>query len=103
MVGGDAHLAEDVAQTVFIHLAQKGHKLSKNVMLGGWLHQDACHVAATMMRGERRRQNRERQAAQMNTLLDHSEANLTQITPILRRRVGGVVDPKMSHNESVIR
>ena len=32
---------------------------------------------------ERRRQNRERQALEMNTQQDHSEANLAQLAPVL--------------------
>lgn len=82
-VGGDAHLAEDVTQSVFIHLARKAGSLPREVMLGGWLHRDTCHVAATLMRGERRRQHREREAVQMNALDDHSEANLAQVAPVL--------------------
>ncbi|SPE59547.1 hypothetical protein SBV1_3300001 [Verrucomicrobia bacterium] len=83
VVGGDAHLAEDVAQMVFVHLAQKAHRLSPDVMLGGWLHRTAWHVATTMMRGQRRRQSRERQAAEMNALEDHTEANLARLAPLL--------------------
>jgi len=83
LVGGDAHLAEDVAQAVFLHLAQKAPTLKPDSALGGWLHRDTCHVAATLMRGERRRQNRERQAVAMNSLPDHSEANLAQLAPVL--------------------
>src|SRR5215472_7910172 len=75
LVGGDAHRAEDVSQTVFIHLAQKAHSLKPDSALGGWLHRDTCHVAATLMRAERRRQNRELKAAAMNATTDHSEAN----------------------------
>ena len=45
LVGGDAHLAEDVAQTVFIGLASRGRTLSTDVMLGGWLHQHTYHAA----------------------------------------------------------
>ncbi|MDB6015547.1 MAG: polymerase, sigma-24 subunit, subfamily [Pedosphaera sp.] len=83
LVGGNAPAAEDVTQTVFVHLARKAHGLSNETALGGWLHRDTCHVAATLMRGERRRQNREREAVEMNPLQDHSASNLAQVTPVL--------------------
>ncbi len=82
-VGGDVHRAEDVAQTVFVDLARMARTLSGEVMVGGWLHRHTCFVAASTLRAERRRQARERRAAEMNTLQDHSEANLAQIGPIL--------------------
>src|SRR6478736_9839681 len=78
LVDGDAHLAEDVAQTVFVDLSRMADTLSRDVMLGGWLHRHTCFVAAKVMRSERRRQFRERQAAQMNALHDHTESNLAQ-------------------------
>jgi len=83
LVGADTHLAQDVAQTVFVDLARKARTLPGGVMLGGWLHQHTRFVAAKTMRGERRRQNRERQAAEMNAQDDHSESNLAQVVPIL--------------------
>jgi RNA polymerase sigma factor (sigma-70 family) len=83
LVGGDTHLAQDVTQTVFADLAKKAGTLPKEVMLGGWLHHHTVFIASTIMRGERRRQNRERQALEMNTQQDHSGANLAQIAPVL--------------------
>lgn len=80
---GDSQLAEDISQTVFVHLARKARSLPRQVLLGGWLHQDTCFVAATVMRGERRRQSRERQAVEMNALNDSSEASLARIAPLL--------------------
>jgi RNA polymerase sigma factor (sigma-70 family) len=83
LVGHDAHLAEDVAQVVFIDLARLAKTLSGEVMLGGWLHRHTCFVAARALRGERRRQSRERQSVEMNALQDHTEENLARIAPLL--------------------
>ena len=83
LVGGDAHLAKDAAQTVFVDLARHARTLPRNVMLGGWLHRHTCFVALKMMRGERRRKFREKQAMAMNEEQDYSEANLAQIAPLL--------------------
>ena len=83
LVNGDTHRAEDVAQTVFADLARLAGTLSKDVMLGGWLHRRTWHVATTLLRNERRRQNRERQAAEMNTLQDYAETSFERIAPLL--------------------
>jgi RNA polymerase sigma factor (sigma-70 family) len=86
---GDAHRAEDVTQLVFIDLARQASKLSGDSMLGGWLHRDTCFVASKVMRGERRRQLRERQAAEMNAL-NTGDANLEQIAPVLDEVINGL-------------
>src|SRR6266540_3123114 len=83
LVDGDAHRAEDVAQTVFVDLTRLVRTLSKDVMLGGWLHRHTCFVAANTMRGERRRKSRERQTVEMNELRDNSGADFASIAPIL--------------------
>jgi len=83
LVNGDTHLAEDVTQTVFADLARKARALSHEVMVGGWLHRHTCFVARKTMRGERRRQARERQAAEMNANEDYSAANLARVAPAL--------------------
>ena len=84
LLGGDAHRAQDVTQTVFADLARHAGKISPRVMLGGWLHQRTFNVATTLRRGERRRQAREQEAAEMNTLDEgHSAENLARIAPIL--------------------
>jgi RNA polymerase sigma factor (sigma-70 family) len=82
-VDGDSHLAEDVSQTVFIDLARLARTLSPGVMLGGWLHRHTCYTAANVLRGERRRRFRERQAVEMNTPSDSSDATLAYVAPIL--------------------
>lgn len=83
LLGGDTATAQDVAQTVFVDLARMAKSLSREVRLGGWLHRHTCFVAAKTLRGERRRQSRERQAVAMNALTDHAVARLAEVAPIL--------------------
>jgi RNA polymerase sigma factor (sigma-70 family) len=83
LVDGDTHRAEDVAQMVFVNLARVARKLPEDVKLGGWLHRDTCFTASTVMRGERRRRTREREAVEMNVLQNHPEPDYSQVAPIL--------------------
>jgi RNA polymerase sigma factor (sigma-70 family) len=62
-IGGDSHRAADITQMVFIDLARKAGKLRDHPLLAAWLHQSTRWAAATMLRGERRRQFHERAAA----------------------------------------
>ncbi len=52
---GDAHLAQDVAQTVFTDLARKAAALSRREVLTGWLFTSTHFAAAKAVRKERRR------------------------------------------------
>ena len=88
LVDGDAESAQDVAQTVFVALADQARTLPKDVMLGGWLHLRTRFAAGKLMRTERRRQLRERQAAEMNAIEDQSESNLAQVAPVLDEAIG---------------
>jgi RNA polymerase sigma factor (sigma-70 family) len=65
---GDSHAAKDVAQLVFTDLARKASGLSENVILAGWLHRATIFASRQILRGERRRQLREQEAAAMNTI-----------------------------------
>jgi RNA polymerase sigma factor (sigma-70 family) len=58
-VNGDAHLAQDVAQTVFTDLAHKVDSLSRRETLTGWLYTSAHFAAAKIVRTENRRRDRE--------------------------------------------
>jgi DNA-directed RNA polymerase specialized sigma24 family protein len=78
LVDGDVESAQDVAQTVFVALAEQARTLPKDVMLGGWLHLRTRFAAGKLIRTERRRKLRERHAAKMNAIEDHSESNLAR-------------------------
>lgn len=67
-VGGDAHLARDVAQSVFADLARKAAVLSERPVLAGWLYTSACYAAAKVVRAEQRRRRREQEATAMEEL-----------------------------------
>jgi RNA polymerase sigma factor (sigma-70 family) len=91
-VDGDTHRAEDIAQTVFLDLARLASRLSKDIMLGGWLHRHTCYVASTFMRGERRRQARERQAIEMKALEDRGDSRLAHLGPLLDAAINELDD-----------
>jgi RNA polymerase sigma factor (sigma-70 family) len=83
LVDGDAHRGQDVSQIVFADLARMAGKLPASTALGGWLHRHTCFVARNIMRGERRRQARERQATEMNALNDQLGSVFAQVAPFL--------------------
>ena len=60
-VGGDTHLAQDVAQKVFTELARKAASLSACNSLTGWLYSTAYFIANKVARTEHRRRQREEQ------------------------------------------
>jgi RNA polymerase sigma factor (sigma-70 family) len=73
-LGGDAHLAQDVTQTVFTTLARKAATLLDRDALAGWLYLGAHHVAAQAARTERRRRAREQEAHLMHEVTAPSSA-----------------------------
>jgi RNA polymerase sigma factor (sigma-70 family) len=83
VVAGDAHLARDVTQIVFLDLARKARGLPRDVFLAGWLHRHTCFVAKKAVRTERRRRDRERIAMEMKELDDNPQATWEQIAPYL--------------------
>jgi RNA polymerase sigma factor (sigma-70 family) len=62
---GDAELAKDVAQSVFIDLARKAKSLAGRELLAGWLYNATRLAASKARRGDRRRQVRELTAVAM--------------------------------------
>src|SRR5471032_2405509 len=84
-VGGDAHLAQDVAQTVFTSLARKAVSLAARPVLGGWLYRTTQFTAIDVVRGESRRRAREKEAETMQTLSSNpgSETDWEKLRPTL--------------------
>ena len=68
-ITGDRHLAEDVAQAVFVALAhQAAHvvgKLDRGMPLSAWLHLTTRNLAAKVVRSETRRRTREQASSVM--------------------------------------
>ena len=102
LVNGNRPLAEDIAQTVFTDLARRAKTLSREVMVGGWLHRRTCYAAATAMRSERRRLIREQEAMNMNALhSEEADASLAQMAPVLDEAINQLA--KKDHDAIMLR
>ncbi len=55
-LSGNRHLAEEVAQKVFIDFARKSPGLLSHPSLAGWLHRCTCFASATALRAELRQE-----------------------------------------------
>ena len=84
-VNQDAHLAEDITQSVFTDLARKAARLLSHTSLTGWLYTSTRYVAANIRRTERRRTIREQEAHAMNALLSQpdSQPDWSLLGPLL--------------------
>jgi RNA polymerase sigma factor (sigma-70 family) len=79
----DPHLAEEIAQNVFIILSRKAKSLSPKAILSAWLCRTARYIAADTLKTQRRRQLRE-QESQMRSISNESDsAAWNQIAPLL--------------------
>ena len=56
-VGGDTHLAREVAQSVFLDLARKARVLGQRASITGWLYTSTRFAAAKALRSRVRRMN----------------------------------------------
>lgn len=93
--GGDAHRAQDIAQTVFTNLARKASSLARQPVLAGWLYRSAQFAASDAMRTERRRQVREQQAHTMNEILseDRPAGDWDKLRPDLDQVLSELDEP----------
>jgi RNA polymerase sigma factor (sigma-70 family) len=90
--GGDAHLAEDIAQKVFVAAAQKAAALCRHPVIGAWLYQTTRYAAIDTIRSRQRQQAREAAAGQMAETT--SQPNLTmewdEVSPELDKIVASL-------------
>jgi RNA polymerase sigma factor (sigma-70 family) len=90
----DAHLAEDVTQSVFLALSRSAGQLAERPVLAGWLHRTTQNLAANAVRSDVRRRAREQEAAAMNDLLSADPgAAWEEITPHLDAALGELSEP----------
>ncbi|MEO5803510.1 MAG: sigma-70 family RNA polymerase sigma factor [Verrucomicrobiota bacterium] len=80
---GDMHLAEEIAQAVFIILARKAPKLGPKTILSAWLYRTARYAAADALTARRRRQAREQEAHMQSILNEPDSDSWKQLAPLL--------------------
>src|SRR2546426_12160916 len=80
---GDAPLAEEITQNVFIALARKAPRLAGIQTLAGWLHRSAILEAKARVRAELRRGRREEMAAEVAALQREGTSPLEALVPLL--------------------
>lgn len=84
--GGDAHLAQDVAQAVFSLVAKKAGALAGHERLAGWLYTTTTHIARRERRNAQTRVRYEQEGALMNALQKNENddsADLGKLRPLL--------------------
>jgi uncharacterized protein (TIGR03435 family) len=84
----DAHLAEDVAQAVFIALAKKARQIPEATILEGWLFRAARFTGMNAIRSEYRQRHWIQEAAQMeNPTPESNDDAWEQVVPVLNETI----------------
>jgi RNA polymerase sigma factor (sigma-70 family) len=86
---GDVHLAEDVAQAVFVLLARKARSVPPEGVMG-WLFNTTRYVARNAMKAEARRRKHERQAGAARLAAGDESAVWERISPDLDHAIASL-------------
>ena len=80
---GDAGLAEEITQNVFVRLARKAPALAGHETIAGWLHRSAILESRARFRAEMRRRRREEVAAALAETEFQARNPAEDLTPLL--------------------
>lgn len=97
----DAHLAEEVTQSVFLILARKAGSLSSQTVISGWLCRTARHASVKALTLQRRRQHREQEACMQSQLSEPESEAWRQIEPLLEAAMAQLAE--RDHDAVVLR
>jgi RNA polymerase sigma factor (sigma-70 family) len=89
---GEANLAEDVTQAVFMILAKKAGSVRKDVPLSAWLLMTVKYAAANAIKLEKRRRKHEREAARLNARYGAGAASGDPSEVLVWQEVAGKID-----------
>lgn len=82
-VTGDPESAQDIAQVVFLDLADKAGSLPAGVVLPGWLYRAATFAGSKRVRSDLRRRTREREAMRLHNLETGGDDSTRGLLPLL--------------------
>ncbi len=87
---GDASLAEEITQNVFLALARKSATLRRAKTISGWLYRTTLLEARQALRAELRRQRRESVAGELHQIARDGQSPWATIVPFLDEALTGL-------------